>query len=565
MGKSSVKCAIYTRKSSEEGLDQSFNSLEAQREACEAYIVSQKHEGWITLAKHYDDGGFSGGSMERPALTVLLADIKAEKINTIVVYKVDRLTRSLADFAKIVEILDERGVTFVSVTQHFNTTSSMGRLTLNVLLSFAQFEREITGERIRDKIAASKRKGMWMGGVVPLGYLGADRRLVVNEPEAEQVRLIFRKYLQFRCVSKLKKFLDQNNIRSKMRKNSGGQWRAGSSYSRGALYHLLNNRVYLGEICHREEAFVGQHQAIVSKKLWKSVANQLKKNNRANRAEKSQSTRSLLCGKLFDNNGVRFTPTHAVKNGKRYRYYTSQALVKGSGPVPPIARFPAESLERAVVAQIYGLLGAPGKILRTAGKHFDADRIRAAAKASASNWAELTAAQQRLFVAAVVHRVILSDQKLCVEVSTPDLVSTLMGQRMGVDSAAIGENAIIALSAELEVCKRGCEVRILTPDSDAERAPVQSIVRAIAQSRDWYEKIVSGQIGNIDHLVQARGLSQAYIRRILPCANLAPAIVERLMRGHHNLDLSLRTILRRIPLPWADQESAITSSYTKAE
>lgn len=259
----SIRCAIYTRKSSEEGLEQSFNSLDAQREACLAYVESQRQEGWRALPTHYDDGGFSGGNMERPALRQLLSDIETRNVDTVVVYKVDRLTRSLADFAKIIEAFDARGVTFVSVTQQFNTTSSMGRLTLNVLLSFAQFEREVTGERIRDKIAASKRKGMWMGGCIPLGYDVADRRLVINESEAEQVRQIFRLYIEYGCVKKVKAHLDAKGITSKVRISRSGNKTGGAIYSRGALYKILGNKTYLGEVPHKDQSYSGEHDALV--------------------------------------------------------------------------------------------------------------------------------------------------------------------------------------------------------------------------------------------------------------------------------------------------------------
>jgi DNA invertase Pin-like site-specific DNA recombinase len=261
--RSRVHCAIYTRKSSEEGLEQSFNSLQAQREACEAYIASQRHEGWHAIAKQYDDGGFSGGNMNRPALKQLLDDIAARLVDTVVVYKVDRLTRSLTDFAKIIEAFDQKGVSFVFVTQQFNTTTSMGRLTLNVLLSFAQFEREVTGERIRDKIAASKKKGMWMGGVAPLGYNVRDRQLIVNPQEAKAVREIFSQYLSLGSVAKLKQYLDQKKLRTKVRTSANGHVFGGKAYSRGGLYKLLNNEVYTGRIAHRGESHAGQQQAII--------------------------------------------------------------------------------------------------------------------------------------------------------------------------------------------------------------------------------------------------------------------------------------------------------------
>ncbi len=313
--KAVIRCAIYTRKSSEEGLEQSFNSLDAQREACCAYIESQRHEGWHLVPTHYDDGGYSGGSIERPALKRLLEDISAGKVDAVVVYKVDRLTRSLADFAKIIEIFDKRGASFVSVTQQFNTTTSMGRLTLNVLLSFAQFEREVTGERIRDKIAASKRKGMWMGGNVPLGYDLKARKLLVNNREAALVRDIYRRYLRLGCVRKLRLDLDRRGVRSKVRISPARRRSGGASYSRGALYKILRSRIYLGEIEHRGQVFSGEHEAIVPRWLWDNVQTRLRANNQARRNETTCSAPSLLVGLLFDELGNRFTPSHAVKNG----------------------------------------------------------------------------------------------------------------------------------------------------------------------------------------------------------------------------------------------------------
>src|SRR5438105_2637713 len=310
-----IRCAIYTRKSSEEGLEQSFNSLDAQSEACRAFIASQRHEGWRSNTKTYDDGGYSGGSLERPALQLLLEDIKQGKLDAVVVYKVDRLTRSLADFAKIIEIFDSHEVSFVSVTQQFNTTSSMGRLTLNVLLSFAQFEREVTGERIRDKIAASKRKGMWMGGKVPLGYDLRDRKLIVNVEEAQRVRTIYQRYLNLGCVAKLKVDLDRKGVKSKQRIAENGNRSGGTSYSRGALYQILQNHLYLGEIDHRGQIYAGEHQGIVHRELWDQVQARLRTNNQANQNGLRLKAPSLLAGLLYDARGNRFTPAPTSKNG----------------------------------------------------------------------------------------------------------------------------------------------------------------------------------------------------------------------------------------------------------
>src|SRR5580704_15849477 len=359
-----VRCAVYTRKSSEEGLEQSFNSLDAQREACEAYILSQRHEGWHVVSTRYDDGGFSGGNMERPGLKKLLDDIAAKRVDTVVVYKVDRLTRSLADFAKIVEQFDKQGISFVSVTQQFNTTTSMGRLTLNVLLSFAQFEREVTGERIRDKIAASKRKGMWLGGVVPLGYELHDRNLVVRPPDADAVKQIFELYLKLGCVSRLKEHLEQQGIHSKKRISRTGRASGGAVYSRGALYGMLQNRIYLGEITHKGASYPGQHAAIIDQALWDQVQAQFKANLQAERRRPQTTGQSVLTGLLYDSDGNRFTPSHANKKGRRYRYYVSQAVIdsrdKGNrGPV----RLPAEEIEALVLSQLKELLESPQRLL----------------------------------------------------------------------------------------------------------------------------------------------------------------------------------------------------------
>ncbi|MBC2776607.1 recombinase family protein [Parasphingopyxis marina] len=333
MSRKTIRCAIYTRKSSEEGLEQEFNSLDAQREACEAYVKSQAHEGWKLLPARYDDGGYSGGSMERPALKTLLADIEAGKVDTIVVYKIDRLTRSLPDFARMVELFDRQAVSFVSITQAFNTTTSMGRLTLNVLLSFAQFEREVTGERIRDKIAASKKKGMWMGGTVPLGYDPPEddsRTLVVNTAEAETVRIIFRAYLEIGSVHALKDRLDARGIRSKQRITRKGKRIGGHPFGRGALFHLLRNPLYRGMITHKGKAYPGNHGPIVDEDLFDAVQCRLDTNAHAHLARKDDCSAAPLKGRLFDADGHSMSPAFARgANGRRYRYYVSAPLQQG--------------------------------------------------------------------------------------------------------------------------------------------------------------------------------------------------------------------------------------------
>jgi site-specific DNA recombinase len=349
-----VRCAIYTRKSSEEGLEQEFNSLQAQREACDAFIDSQRHEGWVCQRAAYDDGGFSGATLDRPALQQLLADVKAEWVDTIVVYKIDRLTRSLADFAKIVEILDATSASFVSVTQQFNTTTSMGRLTLNVLLSFAQFEREVIGERIRDKIAASKKKGIWMGGVPPLGYQAPDRKLVIVDSEAEIVRFIFRRYAELGSVRWLRDELEALGIQSRFRTSASGRVSGGKPFARGAIYLMLQNRIYRGEIVHKEQSHPGEHPPIIDQPLWDAVQAQLVGN--AAQWNEGGKTRqpSLLAGMLFDGDGNRMTPSHAVKKGTRYRYYVSRSLItKDRTDDSAGLRIPAAEIEQLVSDRVH--------------------------------------------------------------------------------------------------------------------------------------------------------------------------------------------------------------------
>ena len=345
------RCAIYTRKSSEEGLDMEFNSLEAQREACEAYVASQKAEGWVAIRDRYDDGGFSGGTLERPALKQLIADIEAGLIDVIVVYKIDRLSRSLMDFAKLVEVFDRNNVTFVSVTQSFNTTTSMGRLTLNILLSFAQFEREVIGERIRDKFAASRKRGMWMGGFVPMGYDVRDRKLVVNEAEAATVRMIFERFAALGSASTLARALQAEDVRNKR----------GKRIDKGFIYKLISSRVYLGEAVHKGMSYPGEHDAIITHELWDRVHSILKESPRERRAKNRNSSEALLKGIIFTDTGAAMTPTYTRKGERLYHYYTSMDLIRnrdsrgGDGPM----RLAAAMVDGAVITEMRRIIGAP--------------------------------------------------------------------------------------------------------------------------------------------------------------------------------------------------------------
>jgi site-specific DNA recombinase len=343
------RCAIYTRVSTEHGLEQEFNSLHAQREAAQAYVKSQAHEGWKPIRDHYEDGGYSGGSMDRPALQKLLTDIRDRRIDIVVVYKVDRLTRSLTDFARLVELFDEHGVSFVSVTQSFNTTSSMGRLTLNVLLSFAQFEREVTGERIRDKIAASKKKGLWVGGVVPLGYQVKEKKLIVDDEEAKLVRLMFERYAELGSLPRLQQDLRRQGIVTRKRTLSSGAKVGGVHLTNGPLAYLLRNRVYLGEINHRDKSYPGEHPPIIDRDLFDRVRAKLDENRHA-RCLKNDRSEALLLGKLYDDRGNKMTPSFAIKKGVRYSYYVSSVLAQGrKGEAGSISRIASDTIETLVL------------------------------------------------------------------------------------------------------------------------------------------------------------------------------------------------------------------------
>jgi site-specific DNA recombinase len=538
-----VRCAIYTRKSSEEGLEQSFNSLDAQPEACQAYIQSQRQEGLRALETRYDDGGYSGGSMERPGLKLMLADIEARKIDTVVVYKVDRLTRSLADFAKIIEVFDGSGVSFVSVTQQFNTTSSMGRLTLNVLLSFAQFEREVTGERIRDKIAASKQQGIWMGGPVPLGYDLGNRRLDVNQKEAEVVREIYRLYLRLGCVRQLKADLEKRGARSKIRVGPAGRRTGGGPISRGALYKILRNELYVGEVHHKGQSYPGEHDAIVDRELWEKVQAMMTGNARARRYRTNAKAPSLLCGMVYDDEGNRFTPSHAAKNGKRYRYYVSQKLIKDRSAKPHQAgRIPARELEKVVIAELTNFFTSADRIVTALTFGDDELTTIQAIVGSAAGYAkrldgsspDITAE----ILASVVARVVVHQDSVYVQLSKDLIPERLLepdrnirpGRPTNSDSDV--DPIILTIPAKLKQC--GHELRMIIPSRSGGPEPgrtVPSLLKALSRAHEWIRLIEEGKCKDQKAVTLATGLPLRYIRGILRTAFVAPTIVEAIVEG----------------------------------
>ena len=417
--KPKIRCAVYTRKSSEEGLEMEFNSLDAQREACTAFVASQKPEGWVLLPEYYDDGGISGATLERPALKRLMAEIERGKIDVVVVYKIDRLSRSLMDFARLVDVFDRQKVTFVSVTQSFNTTTSMGRLTLNVLLSFAQFEREVIGERIRDKFAASRKKGMWMGGYVPLGYKVENRKLVIVEQEAATVRLIFNEFIKLGSATLLARALTEQGIST----------RRGHLIHKGFIYKLINNRVYVGDAVHKGTAYPGEHQPIISKETWNKAHNLLQESPRTRAAHTRTASPALLRGLIFAPSGLAMTPTHTVKNGRRYHYYITTSVIKLGPESCSVRRVPAALIESAVIAQVRRLLQTPELRVKTWLQAREVDKtiseadIRTALINFNAVWDELFPAEQARIIQLLVERVDVAPDAIKVQLRTSGLLS----------------------------------------------------------------------------------------------------------------------------------------------
>jgi site-specific DNA recombinase len=521
-----VRCAIYTRKSSEEGLDQAFNSLHAQREACEAYIKSQAGEGWKALATAYDDGGFSGGGMERPGLKALLSDVKARRIDVVVVYKVDRLTRSLADFAKMVEQFDGAGVSFVSVTQAFNTTTSMGRLTLNVLLSFAQFEREVTGERIRDKIAASKAKGMWMGGMPPLGYDPpvdlATRSLALNPAEADRVRLIYNRYLALGSVAELRRELERAGVRSKAWTSRAGKPVGGGPFSTGALFYLLRNRVYLGEIVHAGQRYPGSHPAIVTPEVFDAVQKLLAENTVRRTTRVTRASSALLKGRLFDADGALMSPSFGYgRGGKLYRYYVSAPLCQGStrksADTAP-RRIPGPPLDALVQGWLNRLGVAP-----------DAPGLR------------VDVPQQGLELA--------FGPTALGKGLTADIALSRVQGRLAKGEHAWVDGDLIRVASPVKLQFRGGRSWLTGGAADPTAPkPNPSLISGLRRAHQKLGAVLAGE-GSVE---------SEYERNLARFALLAPELQRRILEGRHPRTLTLQQLVRiKLPLAWADQAALL--------
>jgi DNA invertase Pin-like site-specific DNA recombinase len=530
---SKLRCAIYTRKSSEEGLDQSFNSLDAQRDACEAYVASQKGEGWTALRSLYDDGGWSGGSMERPGLKRLLDDIAAGKVDIVVVYKVDRLTRSLADFARMVDLFDKHNVSFVSVTQAFNTTSSMGRLTLNVLLSFAQFEREVTGERIRDKIAASKARGMWMGGYPPLGYDPKERTLVVNQDEAEIVRRIFARYIQLGSVNQLALELEQQGVVSKRWTSASGVVRGGVPLSRGALFHILRNRLYRGEIVHKDMSHPGQHDAIVDEELFAAAGARLNGNAVVRRERTIRS--SPLTGLVFDGAGNRMSPAHAHgKSGQRYLYYVSAPLQAGGTVRDDIlSRVPAAVIEDAVF-----------------------ERLRRWSDRSSAGLSKL---------ASFLRRVEVRRDCILIDVTPPEHEDWL-GNFDPSERASPVSDETMRVACSLKISTRGGRTWLIQSGATAPRKarPDRALIAGLRRAHVELKSRGIDLANPRAPIPDAKGMGDPYLRKLSSITFLAPDIQRAILEGRQPTGLTLGNLLAApLPLDWQKQREMLGFALTR--
>jgi site-specific DNA recombinase len=529
------RCAIYTRKSTEHNLDLEFNSLDAQREACEAYIKSQAHEGWRLVRDPYDDGGLSGASLDRPALQRLLADVRAGKITTVVVYKVDRLTRSLADFAKLVELFDQYGVSFVSITQSFNTTSSMGRLTLNVLLSFAQFEREVIGERVRDKIAASKRKGIWVGGPIPLGYRCIGKKLVVVPEEAEVVRIIFTRYLVLGSMAALIEDLDRRGVKTKANGLTDGRVRGGVRFGVGSLAYLLKNRFYIGEVVYRGEVHRGEHEPILDRDLFEAVQAKLSSNAVA-RQVRLKGSPAILTGRIFDDRGNRMSPTHSNKCGVRYRYYVSHAILqKRKAEAGSVARVPAPEIENLVLDGVR--------------KH----------RASMAVAEQPTAMDDRHLIERYVDSVIVKPQALEIrlvlasEASAPTAEPSINAPEPGQN---ITTTIMLAWTAPSFAAVKGI---VHAPSAKPEMKPASrdALLTAIAKAREWIDDIFRGRIASFADIAKREAQGERHIRLLAPLAFLSPRIIAAIVDGTAPADLTVTGLAKALPYSWAEQEQSI--------
>jgi DNA invertase Pin-like site-specific DNA recombinase len=546
-----VRCAIYTRKSSEEGLEQDFNSLHAQREACAAYVASQASEGWQLLPNEYDDGGISGGTLARPALKQLLADIAAGEIDIVVVYKVDRLTRSLLDFSKLVEAFDQAGVSFVSITQSFNTTTSMGRLTLNMLLSFAQFEREVTAERIRDKLAASKAKGMWMGGMPPLGYKADGRTLAIVEPHAALIRDIYTRYLELGNVRRMAERFYNEGIMVPKRVAGTGRAFGGSLFSRGQLYAILRNPIYVGDIPHKDEVSPGLHLPLIEREQWEKVQQHLSGQVNGIRQRGRAASASVLAGKIFDAEGEPLLAAHTTRRGDtRYRYYVSKALHYGSASVG--LRIPADEVEQAACQALAELLGDPLHLIEQVGLELSPDDLNGVVARTSEVCSQLAANKDLL--ARLLERVEISDSGMTLVVAR-DAVGAALGIPLQAEPMA---NLRIHVSVRLT--RTGRAIRLVhsggAPATGGESDP--ALLRLITRAHVWWKVLSKGDL-TPTALAAREGVTTTWVIRVARLAFLSPRVVEGVLAGKLRAGIDANALLKAgtISLDWEQQEKQL--------
>ena len=555
-----LRCAVYTRKSTEDGLEQEFNSLDAQYEACSAYALSQKHEGWLLLPERYDDGGFSGGNMERPGLKRLLADVAAGKVDIILVYKIDRLTRSLADFAKIVEVLDTAKASFVSITQAFNTTTSMGRLTLNMLLSFAQFEREVTGERIRDKIAASKRKGMWMGGPLPLGYDVENRRLIINPHEAEVVRQIYQRYLELGSVVELADDLNAKGYKTKVQIRASGPHRGGCAFRRGTLYHLFANPIYRGQIVHKGEVYPGEHEPIVPEDLWQAVQDKLKANASGTSRRLRGQQPSLLTGILKDSQGRAMTPSHATKGkAMRYRYYVTRP---DQDTNEPAYRVSAHDLEQIVTTKLARYFAVPSNIAAMTHPEIEAHALQQAlAKAdlAAATLRSGTMQAKHQIITTVMNQAILHEDRVDLHLLINGLAEVLA---IPLEQAATSINLSVPALRQ----RHGHQIRLVIEGEGQASKPAlksepqrdEKLVALLAEASAARQLVLDNPDTSLADLAKQHGKCRKHLSRMVELSCLAPDIVTAILAGQQPKALTA-AVLRavQLPLEWKDQRAVL--------
>ncbi|MER9408401.1 MULTISPECIES: recombinase family protein [unclassified Mesorhizobium] len=554
-----LNCAIYTRKSTEEGLEQEFNSLDAQREACTAFIASQVGLGWKLVPDQYDDGGISGGTMERPALKRLLQDIRDKKIDVVVVYKIDRLTRSLMDFSKIVEIFDASSVSFVSVTQQFNTTTSMGRLTLNVLLSFAQFEREVTAERIRDKIAASKKKGMWMGGVVPLGYRVESRKLVIDETEAQTVRHLFARYLTLKSVRDLVDEAASEGLSTRSRQRKDGSVAVTMPFGRGNLYHLLSNPVYVGKIRHKGQVYDGEHKPIVTSATFEEAQALLASQAPPRRSDSNVTQPHLLSGLLFDEAGEKLRSVHANKQGVRYRYYVSKQFVDRRRNGSEGWRLPAQAVESVVEHRLNRILSDHAQLSDWIRQSVDAGEIGAAirrAEVMRTCWASATANAKRSLLQKIVRKITLKPGSLTIELDCRSLSELLLDRILPHSDGA----QLTSIECPIGMRRRGVETRIvLTDGSRSSREPDGALIDLLRRAHLYLDQLTDGANRSLTDVAMLNGTDTSEVSRLLPFAFLAPKIAASIVAGDQPVELTAHRLSRASDLPhaWISQAALL--------